>query len=137
MTEIQRLELELTKKNQQLSELWNAYNVLFERLKHSTRSLKQIKGQLNDAEHHLQFLRAYINEYIADLAEENRKLKFSADTWLRRALKLEADVLTARGEMQKMEAAHNLVITRMIRLEADLSSAKKLIDQKSMINDSR
>jgi chromosome segregation ATPase len=136
MTEIQRLESELIKKNQELAQLWKAYNALFEKFKSSTQSLKQIKSQLKDAESHLQFLKAYINEYIVDLAEENKKLKFSADMWLKRALKLESDVLIARDEMQKMEAEQSLAITRMLILEADLNSVKKCMIRKNITDGS-
>jgi predicted nucleic acid-binding Zn-ribbon protein len=130
MTEFEQLESELSKKSEELVKLWNAYRLLFERFKESTHSLKSIENQLKGAEEHLHYLRAYINEYIADLAEENQKLKFSAEVWLKRALKLESDVLNARDETQKIEAEHNLAITKMIMLEADLRSVK------SKINDS-
>ena len=100
MTEIEHLESELNKKTDELVKLWNAYNHLFEKFKESTKSLKQIEIQLKDAEGHLQYLKAYVNEYITDLVEENQKLKFSADVWLKRALKLEWDVLNARDETQ-------------------------------------
>jgi predicted nucleic acid-binding Zn-ribbon protein len=128
MTEIEQLESELNKKTDELVKLWNAYNHLFEKFKESTKSLKQIEIQLKDAEGHLQYLKAYVNEYITDLVEENQKLKFSADVWLKRALKLEWDVLNARDETQKIEAEHNLAITKMIMLETDLKSVKHKID---------
>jgi predicted nucleic acid-binding Zn-ribbon protein len=124
MTDIEQLKSELNKKTEELVQLWHAYNLLFERFKQSTESLKHIENQLKDAEEHLHYLRAYINEYITDLAEENQKLKFSADVWLKRALKLECDVLNARDETQKIETEHNLAITKMITLEADLKSVK-------------
>ncbi len=124
MTDIKQLELELTKKTEELVQLWDAYNQLFEKFKQSTQSLKHIESQLRDAEEHLQYLKAYVNEYITELVEENHKLKLSADVWLKRALKLEWDVLTARDETQKIEAEHNLAITKMILLETDLKSAK-------------
>ncbi len=124
MTEIEQLEKELSKKTDELVKLWNAYNHLFEKFKQSTKSLKHIEIQLKDAEEHLQYLKAYVNEYITDLVEENQKLKFSADVWLKRALKLEWDVLNARDETQKIEAEHNLAITKMIMLETDLRSVK-------------
>jgi predicted nucleic acid-binding Zn-ribbon protein len=125
MNEIEQLESELNKKTDELAKLWNAYNQLFEKFKQSTKSLKHIEIQLKDAEEHLQYLKAYVNEYITDLVEENQKLKFSADVWLKRALKLEWDVLNARDETQKIEAEHNLAITKMIMLETDLRSVKK------------
>lgn len=121
---MEQLELELTKKTEELVQLWDAYNQLFEKFKQSTLSLKHIESQLKDAEEHLQYLKAYVNEYITELVEENHKLKLSADVWLKRALKLEWDVLTARDETQKIEAEHNLAITKMILLETDLKSAK-------------
>lgn len=124
MTDMEQLELELTKKTEELVQLWDAYNQLFEKFKQSTLSLKHIESQLKDAEEHLQYLKAYVNEYITELVEENHKLKLSADVWLKRALKLEWDVLTARDETQKIEAEHNLAITKMILLETDLKSAK-------------
>jgi predicted nucleic acid-binding Zn-ribbon protein len=132
MTEIKQLEYELNKKTEELVRLWSAYNQLFERFKQSTESLRHIECQLKDADEHLLYLRAYINEYITDLAEENQKLKFSADVWLKRALKLEWDVLNARNETQKIEAEHNLAITKMIMLEDDLKSAKNKINENGL-----
>jgi predicted nucleic acid-binding Zn-ribbon protein len=132
MMEMKQLEWELTKKTEELVRLWSAYNLLFERFKQSNQSLRHIECQLKDAEEHLLYLRAYINEYITDLAEENQKLKLSADVWLKRALKLEWDVLNARQETQKIEAEHNLAITRMIMLEDDLKSARSKINENGL-----
>lgn len=133
MKDIEQIENELRKKTEEALQLWNAYTDLFDRFKQSNQSLKQIENQLKDAEEHLHYLKSYINEYIADLAEENEKLKFSANLWLKRALKLEWDLLNARGETQKIEAEHSLAITRMILLEADLKSAKNQINQNDAV----
>jgi chromosome segregation ATPase len=124
MTENEELERQLNRKTEELAQLWVAYNQLIQRFKQSTTSLKQIEGRLKKAERHLYYLRAYINEYLTDLVEENQKLKFSANVWLKRALKLEGDVIKARDETQKIEAEHNLAITKMILLESDLQSKK-------------
>jgi len=132
MSEFEELESELNKKTEQLLRLWNAYKLLFERFKQSTESLKQIESQLKDGEEHLHYLKAYINEYIADLAEENQKLKLAADAWLKRALKLEWDVLKARDETQKIENEHHMAIAKMIMLEADLKSAKSKINKNGL-----
>ncbi|NOT13397.1 MAG: hypothetical protein HOP23_16480 [Methylococcaceae bacterium] len=128
MNQIEQLESELNKKTEELEQLWDAYNHLFKKFKQSTISLRHIESQLKDAEDHLQYLKAYVNEYITDLVEENQKLKLSADVWLKRALKLELDVLNARDEAQKIEAEHSLAITKMILLETDLKSTKRQLN---------
>ena len=129
---IKQLEDELTKKTEELVRLWSAYNCLMERFKQSNQSLKQIETQLKDAEDHLLYLRAYINEYITDLAEENQKLKLSADIWLKRAIKLEWDVLNAKEETQKIEAEHHSAIKKMHLLQEDLNSARNKIDEQGL-----
>jgi predicted nucleic acid-binding Zn-ribbon protein len=128
MNLIEQLEGELNKKSEELEQLWESYNQLFKKFKQSTISLRHIESQLKDAEEHLHYLKAYVNEYITDLVEENQKLKFSADAWLKRALKLELDVLNARDEAQKIEAEHSLAITKMILLETDLKSTKNKLN---------
>lgn len=93
MTKIEQLESELNQKNNELNESLNTQCLLRETLKSSMKSLEEIESRLKGIE---SFLR-YSNECVYRLKQENRKLKFSSDEWMRRAINLEFKVLSARN----------------------------------------
>ncbi len=97
MTKIEQLESELSQKVNELNESLNAQYLLHERLRSNTKTLGEIENLLKVVAANL----AHSNEYIDTLRQENRKLKLSCDVWIKRAIKLEFDVLSARDAAKK------------------------------------
>jgi hypothetical protein len=90
MTQIEQLESELNKS-------LNAQFLLHEKLENSLGTLREIENLLKVVNTNLK----HSNEYIHALEQENRKLKSSCDEWIKRTIKLEFEVLTARDTAQK------------------------------------
>lgn len=75
----------------ELNESLNAQYLLRESLKNNTKALEKVEILLKELEAHLK----YSNEFIYNLKQENRKLELSCDAWMKRAIKLEFEVLRA------------------------------------------
>ncbi|MFI3156300.1 MAG: hypothetical protein QX199_09090 [Methylococcaceae bacterium] len=90
MTKIEQLENEL-------NESLNIRHLLHEKLETSLRTLIEIETLLKIVNTDLK----HSNEYIYTLEQENRKLKSSCDEWVKRAIRLEFEVLSARDTAQK------------------------------------
>lgn len=96
MTKIEQLESELNQKIHELNESLNAQYVLRETLKSNTKTLGQVEKQLKGIEAYLK----YSNDSIYMLKQENRSLKLSCDEWMKRAIKLEFKILSARDAIK-------------------------------------
>ena len=97
MTKIKQLESELNQKINELNESLNVQYLLHETLKSSAKTLEEINNLLKAVEANLK----YSNEYIDALKQEQRSLKLSCDAWMKRAIKLEFEVLNARAAAKK------------------------------------
>lgn len=97
MTKIEQLESELNQKINELNESLNTQYLLHETLKSNTKTLGEINNQLKVIKAYLK----YSNEYIDALKLENRRLKLSCEEWVKRAIKLEFKVLSARDASKK------------------------------------
>ncbi|MGZ5619469.1 MAG: hypothetical protein ACXWFG_01260 [Methylobacter sp.] len=94
---IEQLESELNQKINELEESLNVQYLLRERLKSNTKTMGEVESQL-------QVVKAYLkhsNEYIDTLKQENCSLKLSCEVWMKRAIKLEFKILSARDETKK------------------------------------
>jgi septal ring factor EnvC (AmiA/AmiB activator) len=94
---IKQLESELNQKINELNESVNAQYLLHETLKSNTKTLGKIEKLLKVVEAKLK----YSNEYIHNLKQENSSLKSSCDVWMKRAIRLEFEVLSARDAAKK------------------------------------
>ncbi len=92
MTKIEQLESEIKQKTKELNISLKTQILLRERLKSNTKTLGEVLDQLKAIEAYLE----NSNEYVYKLKQENRKLKLSCDEWVKRAIELEFEVLSAR-----------------------------------------
>lgn len=97
MTKIEQLESELNHKTNELNESLNVQNLLHETLKSNAQTLGEIENLLKVLEANLKDS----NSYIHSLKQENSSLKLSCDVWMKRAIKLEFQVLSARDAAKK------------------------------------
>ncbi|MFZ2407744.1 MAG: hypothetical protein WAW41_21650 [Methylobacter sp.] len=97
MTKIKQLEGELNQKINELNESLNTQYLLYETLKNNTKTLGEIESLLKIVETKLK----YSNDYIQSLKRENSSLKLSCDVWMKQAIKLEFQVLSARDATKK------------------------------------
>lgn len=93
MTRIEQLESELKQKINELNGSLNAQYMLRETLKSKIKTLEEIDRLLKVIEANLKCSK----EQIYMLERENRRLKLSCDEWVKRAIKLEFEVLRARN----------------------------------------
>lgn len=92
MTKIEQLESEINQKINELNESLNVQYWLRERLKSNTDTLREIENLLKVIEANLK----YSNDSIVTLKQENQSLKLSSNEWMKRAIKLEFELLSAR-----------------------------------------
>jgi hypothetical protein len=92
VTKIEQLERELNQKINELNESSNALYFLHKSLISSAKTLREVKNLLEVIKANLKDS----NEYTYKLEQENWKLKLSCDQWMKRAIKLEFKVLSAR-----------------------------------------
>ncbi len=92
MIRIEQLESEIKQKTKELNESLNTQILFRERLKSNTETLGELLNQLKAIEAYLEDS----NEYVYKLKQENRKLRLSCDEWVKRAIELEFEVLSAR-----------------------------------------
>lgn len=97
MTRIEQLEREINQKTNELNESLNTQHLLRETLRSNTKTMGNIEEQLKAVAAYL----TYSNEYIHKLKHENRRLKLSCDAWVKRAIHLELEVLSARDTANK------------------------------------
>jgi len=97
VTKIEQLESELNQKINELNESLNVQYLLRERLKSNTKTMGEVENQLKVVKTYLKDS----NEYIHSLKQENCDLKLSCDVWMKRAIKLEFEVLNARDAAKK------------------------------------
>lgn len=93
VTRIEQLESELKQKINELNGSLNAQYMLRETLKSKIKTLEEIDRLLKVIEANLKCSK----EQIYMLERENRRLKLSCDEWVKRAIKLEFEVLRARN----------------------------------------
>jgi len=97
MAEIKRLENELNRAINALTNSFHAEHILREELKSNTKTLGDIEELLKSTAENLKDS----NEYIGELKQENRMLKSSVDEWKKRALKLQFELLNGHGAAEK------------------------------------
>lgn len=111
---IERLEGELNQS-------YEAQSIISDSAKHCAASLYAVQNQLLAVVTHLD----RSNKHISELMQENKNLKSSGDGWVKRAIKLEFDVLTAKDRLRKIENERNLAMKMCELLQAELMSADK------------
>jgi len=97
MTKNRQLEIELNRKTSELNDCMDTQYLLQESLKNNTKRLGEIENMLKLITVNLK----HSNERFNELKKENQGLKLSCDMWMRRAIKLEFDVLSARDADNK------------------------------------
>jgi septal ring factor EnvC (AmiA/AmiB activator) len=97
ISKIEQLKSELNQKTNELNESLNTQYLLRETLKNNTRALDEVENLLKNLAGNLR----YSNEYIDALKQENQGLKLSCEIWMKRAIKLEFEVLSARDAAKK------------------------------------
>lgn len=129
----------LVEANKQITEADAKYNAAMKKIEHLEGELNQShKAQyimsegvkkcitsLYTVQHHLQAVVVYLeysNKHIAELNQENKLLKSAGDAWLKRSLKLEFDVLTAKDELKKIENERDSAVKMCERLQAELKN---------------
>lgn len=117
---IERLEAELIQKTHELNESYKTQAAINENIKICTASLYTIRNQLQAAATHID----RSNKHILDLMQKNRVLKLSGNEWLKRAIKLEFEVLTAKDELKKIAIERDLSIKMCELLQADKENSQ-------------
>jgi len=97
ISKIEQLKSELNQKTNELNESLNVQYLLRRTLKNNTRALDEVENMLKALADNLK----HSNEYIDTLKQENQGLKLSCDVWMKRAIKLEFEVLSAREAAKK------------------------------------
>lgn len=118
---IEWLESELSQKNHELDQSCKAQQAMSEDMKNCVASLRTIQNQLQAVAAHL----SRSNNHIFELMKKNKALKSSGDEWIRRSIKLEFDVLTAKAGLKKAENERNSALQMCERLQAELTLADK------------
>lgn len=97
MTQIEQLENELKQKISELNESLDTQCMLYETLKNNTEKMVEIERLLRGITANLE----YSNQCVDALNRENKGLKLSCELWMKRAIKLEFEVLSARDAARK------------------------------------
>ncbi len=97
VTKIEQLESELNQKENELNESLYVQYLLAERLRSITQTMGNVENLLKSVAANL----TDSNEYSDTLKQENRQLKLSCEVWVKRAVKLEFQVLNARAAAKK------------------------------------
>lgn len=97
VTNIKQLQSELDRKVNELNESLNTQYLLHETLKNNIRTMGEIENLLKAVTANLK----HSNECVENLKQENRSLKAACDVWMKRAIKLEFEVLSARDAAKK------------------------------------
>lgn len=92
MITIEQLKKELTQKINELNDSLNSQYFLRETLKSNMKNLEEIENRLKVIESFLRYSKAC----VYGLTQENARLKLSCDVWMKRAIKLEFELLSAR-----------------------------------------
>ncbi len=111
MKKIERLESELNQSHE-------AQYIMSEGVKNCVTSLYTVQHQLQAVVVYLE----YSNKHIFELTQENKVLKSAGDAWLKRSLKLEFDVLTAKDKLKKAEDERDSAVKMCERLQAELKN---------------
>ena len=114
MKRIEQLEDELIQSNKNQT-------LMIENVKHCIASLFTVQDQLHAVVMYLE----HLNRHILELTQENKVFKSSGDEWLKRAIKLEFDVLAAKDALKKIENERDLAIKMNEFLQAKLISANR------------
>lgn len=113
---INRLEDELTQKTHELNQSYKAQQLMSEGVKNCLTSLDTVQTQLHALAVHLD----RSNKRIFELTKKNRILKSSSDEWLKRAIKLEFDVLSVKDGLKKVENERDLAVQMCELLQVEL-----------------
>ncbi len=111
MKEIARLEHELSQSHE-------AQHLMNEGVKNCVTSLYTVQHQLQAVVLYLE----HSNNHILELTQENKVLKSAGDEWLKRSLKLEFDVLTAKDTLKKVKNERDSAVRMCERLHAELKN---------------
>ena len=112
MKRIEQLEDELIQNNKNQT-------LMIENVKNCIASLFTVQDQLQAVVVYFE----HLNKHIFELTQENKVFKSSADEWLKRAIKLEFDVLAAKDALKKIENERDLAVKMNEFLQAKLISA--------------
>ncbi|WP_333877383.1 hypothetical protein [Methylobacter sp.] len=92
MTIIEQLDVEIKNATKELNESLKTQTLLREKLKSNNKKLQEILEQLKAIEAYLEDS----NELVFKLKQENLRLKLTCDEWMKRAVNLQLEVLSAR-----------------------------------------
>lgn len=112
--QIERLEDELNQS-------YKAQVIMIEDVKNCVASLYAVQSQLQSVVVYLE----HSDRHILELTEENKVLSLSTDEWLKRAIKLEFEVLTTKDQLKKVENERDLTVKMYERLQAQLRPSDK------------
>lgn len=118
LKKIECLEAELNQKTHDLKLSCEAQSILSKGTKDCTATLYFVQSRLQSIAQHLD----YSNNCNLELRQENVALKASGDEWLRRAIKLEFDVFTAKDEVATIKNERDAAIKMCARLQGELMS---------------
>lgn len=118
---IESLEGELSQKTYELDQSYKAQQEMSEGVRDCVASLFIVKSHLRIVATHLD----YSNNQTLKLMKENAALKSSGDEWLRRAIKLEFDVLSAQDGLRKVENERDMAVKAIEQLQGQLISPNK------------
>ncbi len=105
----------------ELGQCHHAQYIMGESVKNCSATLHAVQNQLYTLVAHLD----RSSELVAQLTEENRALKSSSEQWVRRAIKLEFDVLATKDELKKAESMYDLAVKLCGNLRSELMLADK------------
>ena len=94
---------------------------MFEIVKDCINSLHAVQDQLRSIVLYLE----HSNKHIFELAQENRIFRSSNSEWLKRAIKIEFDILTVKDELKKIKNERDLAIKKCEILQAKLMLANR------------
>jgi hypothetical protein len=97
LTKIEALENELNQKTNELNESSKIQHLLHGRLVSTAKTLREVENLLAVINAKLKDS----NEYIYRLERENKNLKLSCAEWMKRAIQLQFEVLSAHGTKNK------------------------------------
>jgi uncharacterized protein YoxC len=112
---IERLESELNQKTYELNQSCKAQLILSQSFKKSTTTLYSVQERLQTIAEHMD----HSNNYIFKLQLENEGLKISCEEWLKRAIRLEFNVLTTKDELAKVKIERDSTVKMIEYLQVE------------------
>lgn len=100
---IQELEVQLEKKDKELAIYKQRLHTLTDAFDKNAHLFHALLEQLNAAETQLKNSHKSVDSVIGQLSQDNNNLRISNDMWLKRVIKLELEMLSAKELYQQTE----------------------------------